>query len=398
MKKTGTVNISSLKIVANAQTAEAIGIIRAACADKYSLSLPDADADALRAIRVNVDSDYAVRRYTIEISESSGVSITADTTETLYYATQRFVQSILSETGELEECLIDSKMLLISDPSILAYDGKYYMASFVCNGSANAEKGYEIYVSENLYDWSEPIRAFDAESCDNAAFDGYKNFWAPEIFEYKGKFYIFATYRSRTTEHRGCAVFRSDRPDGKYELITNGHLTPSDWDCIDNSLYVDENGDPWMIFVHEWTSMPNKIGGMCAVRMSEDLTELVGEITNLFYANDAPWAPGNGVTDGPFVYRFDSGKLAMIWSGWSPVGYCIGVAYSENGVLGPWVQEEKCLYAKGIGDYRFGRDGGHGFIFRDLEGKLRVAFHGPCTQKGVYCPELDTSGDVLKIK
>ena len=406
MNSTKLIRLSTLTLVYKEETTEAAEIIKAALADKCALTLNEANTDSYSgndALFVKIDSEYSPRRYTIDVcAESNSITIVGDDFETLYYGVQRFVRDLIGENATVAECSIDSKMLIVSDPCIITYNGKYYLSKFTAraNGS-NAVAGYDILTSDNLYDWSEPIHAFTAAECTNPDFDGFDNFWAPEICEYRGKFYIFATYKSRATQQRGCAVFRSDKPDGKYELITQGHITPPDWSCIDNSLYVDENGDPWMIFVHEWVSMPDKIGSMCACRMTDDLTDLKGEITTLFYANDAPWNHKNPVTDGPFIYRFESGKLAMIWSGCSLNGYCIGVAYSENGVLGPWVQEEALLYTKGIGDYRYGRDGGHGAIFRALDGRLMMSFHGPNkpgTQKALHCFELDTTGDVLRIK
>ncbi|MBR3714552.1 MAG: family 43 glycosylhydrolase [Clostridia bacterium] len=400
MKNNKLLPIASLKIVSSEETKEIADIIREAVLKKYSISLEDTEDAGCPSITLAVDSSLEFKSYSIDVScEKESVTLIAGNLETLYYAAQRLIRSHMGETPYLEDLHIDTKVMITSDPSILCHDGKYYLCSFVCTyHGGNANNGYEIYVSDNMYDWGEPIHAFNAQECTNPAFDGISHYWAPEIWEYKGKFYIFATYFSEKSGHRGCAIFRCDKPDGKYELITNGHLTPSDWDCIDNTLYVDENGDPWMVFVHEWTSMPDHIGSMCACRLTDDLTAFEGEITTLFYANDAPWNPKNNVTDGPFVHRFESGKLAMIWSGWISGEYCIGVAYSDNGILGPWVQQEECVFARGIGDYRYGRDGGHGFMFRDADGRLMITFHGPIKQKNVYCIEVDTTGDVIKLK
>ncbi|MBE6608523.1 MAG: hypothetical protein E7633_08200 [Ruminococcaceae bacterium] len=405
MNDTKTIRLSTLTLIYKEETREAAEIIKAAFSEKHGIVPEELFGDIRKEenfIQVKIDGEYSPRRYTIDIdSKKSTVIIVGDDFETLYYAVQRFVRDLIEESATVAECSIDSKMLIVSDPCIITYNGKYYLSKFIAapNGG-NAVKGYDILTSDNLYDWSEPVHAFIGEECTDPNFDGFDNYWAPEICEYKGKFYIFATYKSKASNQRGCAVFRSDKPDGKYELITKGHITPPDWSCIDNSLYVDENGDPWMLFVHEWVSMPDKIGSMCACRMTDDLTDLKGEITTLFYANDAPWNPKNNVTDGPFIYRFESGKLAMIWSGCATNGYCLGVAYSENGVLGPWVQDKELIYAKGIRDYRFGRDGGHGAIFKSLDGRLMLSIHGPnqYLQKALHCFELDITGEVLRIK
>jgi hypothetical protein len=58
----------------------------------------------------------------------------------------------------------------------------------------------------------------------------------------------------------------------------------------------------------------------------------------------------------------------MLWSGFGTEGYTLGVAYSDGGVRGPWVQDPEPL---------FPTDGGHGMIFRTPEGKLMLTLHSP---------------------
>lgn len=66
----------------------------------------------------------------------------------------------------------------------------------------------------------------------------------------------------------------------------------------------------------------------------------------------------------------------MIWSNHGKKGYAIGKAYSKNGKIdGEWVQDG-LLYEKDLReDFVF--DGGHAMIFKDKEGKMRIAFHTP---------------------
>ena len=109
----------------------------------------------------------------------------------------------------------------------------------------------------------------------------------------------------------------------------------------------------------------------------------------------------------PTVKKSVTAKEAIVSDHWDiivmqgkPSELTTGVAYSENGVLGPWVQDKELIYAKGIRDYRFGRDGGHGAIFKSLDGRLMLSIHGPnqYLQKALHCFELDITGEVLRIK
>ena len=198
--------------------------------------------------------------------------------------------------------------------------------------------------------------------------------WAPEVHYYNGAYYMFTTYRSSVNNHRGCTIMKSETPEGPFVEITDGHITPDTWDAIDGTFYVDEDGQPWMIFVHEWTSTDDSIGRMAAAKLSDDLTEFVSEPIELFRADDPAWSK-NGVTDGCWMYRCETGELLMIWSNWDSAGYCVGIARSDNGkVDGKWTQDKALLYSKAMTDTW---DGGHGMIFRDKKGQMYLSVHSP---------------------
>ncbi len=201
-----------------------------------------------------------------------------------------------------------------------------------------------------------------------------KNFWAPEVHEYKGSFYMIASYYWEKTGHRGCAVLKADSPAGPFVQISNGHITPWEWDSIDGTLYVDKEGQPWMVFVHEWTCTDDGVGRMCVAKLSEDLTHFISEPKELFRATDPSWTDII-VTDGCFMYTTENGTLLMIWSNGSKEGYCVGIARSKSGnVEGPWEQdEERLFYRKNPGEM----DGGHAMIFTDPASQMYLALHGP---------------------
>lgn len=147
-------------------------------------------------------------------------------------------------------------------------------------------------------------------------------------------------------------------------------MTPEDWLALDGTLYVDEAGDPWMVFCHEWAQIQD--GTVEAMRLTPDLKHAAGEPVTLFYGSDVPWskpwAETNYVVDGSFLYR-EKGKLMMLWSLFSNGGYTMGVAESATGkVTGPWIQHEKPLCDA---------DGGHSMVFHDLNGKCFYVVHTP---------------------
>ena len=130
-------------------------------------------------------------------------------------------------------------------------------------------------------------------------FDGNGCFWAPECHYHNGNFYLFATYLSRSSTRRGVSVFRSQSPLGPFEELSGGHVTPFDWDSIDGTLYIDGDGQPWMVFVHEWTSTADNTGTMAAAKMKrpdgfcEEPVELLRPTTpSILTGADGPFYTG----------------------------------------------------------------------------------------------------------
>lgn len=267
-----------------------------------------------------------------------------------------------------EEYSVKRKDIRVRDPYILVHDGKYYMyGTCLSNG-----KGYGCCVSEDLENWSERIQVYTPEENSDMEAD----FWAPECHYYNGGFYLFATYRSKASGKRGTAIFKADSPLGPFELWSDGHITPKERDCIDGTLYIDEDGQPWMIYVNEWTSNSDGMGEMAAAKLSEDLKTFISEPIFLFDANDHIWTGGHFVTDGPVLYRTENGRLIMLWSNNAKSGgYAVGMAVSDNGRLdGNWIHYPFAFYKQGD-DYEL--DGGHPMLFTTLEGELMMSIHSP---------------------
>lgn len=250
------------------------------------------------------------------------------------------------------------------DPYVLCYDGHYYIYT----------TGWHVY--QSCEDSLAGEFVCSEGTCVVAPSDYAGDAWAPEVYYYNNQFYMFTTYKSNVTGKRGCAVFVSDSPTGPFTLHSDGHITPSDRNYIDGSLYIDRDGQPWLVYVKEWISMEDGIGRMLCAKLSADLKALISQPVELFRASDPAWAAGV-ITDGPFLYRTQNGSLLMLWSNFDREGYCVGIAKSGSGaVTGPWLQMEEPLYSK---QYTGVYDGGHGMLFTDMGGNMWMAIHSPNT-------------------
>lgn len=236
-------------------------------------------------------------------------------------------------------------------------------------------QGFDCYASSDLIDWDGPIPAFRPSS----DFWGKENFWAPEVHPFNGQFYMLASFVA-PGRYRGTQILVSHDVAGPYKPLTDGPITPADWQCLDGTLHVDDDGNPWIVFCHEWVQIHN--GSIWAMQLTADLKQAAGRPVFLFNASEAPWVRRSDwpekdakfrfptyVTDGPFLHRLDDGTLVMLWSSFGSNGYAMGVSRSENGhIAGLWRHDPQPLWAE---------DGGHGMIFKTFEGKLMLTFHSP---------------------
>lgn len=312
---------------------------------------------------------------------------------------------------------IDINNLAVHDPDIYAdtVNHTYYLygnyspkRSFERIKSSNGNAGVQVYWSKDLQHWYGPKMVFEIP--DNFWASKKDAPWAPEVHYYKGKYYMFVTFnnwnkiigkipgRPALTE-RGSQILISDSPTGPFKPFYNHPTLPDTMMTLDATFWV-QNGQPWIVFSHEWVQVT--VGSIEAFKLSKNLSHTIGRPIKLFSAGDVRWTkrefkykgklyPGI-VTDGPYLYRTKGGSLIMIWSSWSKRhSYALALAWSASGKLkGPW---------KHLGKPILENDQGHGMIFRDFKGRLLLVchkyFHMPKTRVEIY--ELKDTGHIIKI-
>jgi arabinan endo-1,5-alpha-L-arabinosidase len=184
---------------------------------------------------------------------------------------------------------------------------------------------------------------------------------------------MFATFRFEGS-CRGTQIMAADSPGSLFFPISEEPITPHDWECLDGTLFIDSDDQPWIVFCHEWVQVSD--GEIRALRLSDDLKSAIGEPHLLFRASEARWAQEINskdrigyVADGPWMHRLATGDLIMLWSSLSKSGYTVGLARSLTGeILGPWEQLPEPIYDA---------DSGHCMVFHDFDSQPCLAFHRP---------------------
>jgi beta-xylosidase len=138
------------------------------------------------------------------------------------------------------------------DPYVLHTKGKYYMYGT----GGGAKNGFAAYSSTDLINWKDEGQVFYASnrngwSDSTAAWNGA--YWAPEVYEYKGKFYMFYSAQWKQNPNKELENFRigaavADSPTGPFIDLTNKPVFDPGYPVIDANVLFDESGKIYLYY------------------------------------------------------------------------------------------------------------------------------------------------------
>ena len=134
----------------------------------------------------------------------------------------------------------------LGDPFVLkTITGKYFLY-----GTGGVRDGYKTYSSDNLVNWKDEGPVFQGVTDSSW---GVGNFWAPEVFEHQGKFYMFysADWRENPNQEKenfriGVAV--ADKPTGPFTNLINRPIFDPGYPIIDADVFFDANGRIYLTY------------------------------------------------------------------------------------------------------------------------------------------------------
>ena len=256
----------------------------------------------------------------------------------------------------------------LGDPYVLS-DSKskmYYMY-----GTGGVKDGFGVYSSNNLIDWKNEGQVYFGNTKSTW---GIESFWAPEVYQWKDKYYMFYSAQWRENPTKELEKFRigvavSDSPKGPFLDISDKPLFDPGYPVIDANVYFDPSGKLYLYYsrccykhpvkseIADWAVKNKKFNEIeeswiYGVELKPDFSGIIGEPVLLLRPpvsmkdKQAEWE-SRSVTSGEVNRRWTEGSFTfkhqntyyMMYSAnhFAGENYAVGYATSKS-PLGPFVK------------------------------------------------------------
>lgn len=226
----------------------------------------------------------------------------------------------------------------IGDPFVLKSQGVYYMYA-----TSEPGFGFRAWTSDNMVAWEDAGVVLDHRDFEDkwALYD----FWAPEVFEYEGAYYMTYSARAYNGSLR-IAIAKADHPLGPFMDI-NSDLINEPGSYIDGHIFQDEtDGKLYLYYVkdnYENIIDGQKVSHMYVQELNDTLDKVVDEPVFLFGPSQE-WEGLEGDivwNEGPFVLQHEERYYLMYSANfYGGPDYAIGYAVA-NHPLGPFEKYEE---------------------------------------------------------
>jgi GH43 family beta-xylosidase len=268
----------------------------------------------------------------------------------------------------------------LADPFVLRWGDRYYAygtGSDIGNGRQPDGRVFPVLSSPDLVHWTTHGGALEPP-----AGGGNAAYWAPEVAERDGTFYLYYAQDMRLR------LATSPTPTGPFR-DAGRDLFPDEPFSIDASPFRDPRDGKWYLFFAKDFFDGRAGTGTAVVPLADDMmtAEAAPRVVvrassdwQIFQRNrhwyDRNWEAWHTV-EGPFVVEHD-GLYYCFYSGgcWETADYGVGYAVASH-PLGPWRDDgsqEGPVVLKGIPDKVLGP--GHNSVVRGPDGRTDfVVYH-----------------------
>jgi beta-xylosidase len=172
----------------------------------------------------------------------------------IIFLTGMFANTTIAQTHSrsLKKVYTNPLKVQLGDPFVLFTKGSYYMYG---TGRA-ADRGFSAYSSKDLVNWKPEGQVYaynnkNGWSDPNTPWDGA--YWAPEVYEVKGKYYLFYSAQwkvnpAKEMENFKIGVAVADKPTGPFVDLAPKPLFDPGYPIIDANVFFDTNGKSYLYY------------------------------------------------------------------------------------------------------------------------------------------------------
>jgi xylan 1,4-beta-xylosidase len=244
------------------------------------------------------------------------------------------------------------------DPSIVRVGDNYWATSTTSQWAPV----FPLLHSRDLVNWTVEGAVFTEPPGWSSG-----SYWAPEIAENRGKFFVYYTAR-RKNGPLCVAVATAPRPRGPW--TDHGPLVCQEAGSIDAAPITGEDGRRYLVWKEDGNSrkLPTPLW---AQPLSDDGTALTGERREIL-RNEAPWE--GHLVEGPFILRHGA-WFYLFYSAGGCCGrtcdYRLGAARSRS-IGGPWERNPANPILSGNEQWKCP---GHGSLVTLRDGRTFLLYH-----------------------
>lgn len=311
------------------------------------------------------------------------------------------------------------------DPYILkASDGKFYMY-----GTGGVENGFQASVSSDLVHWENLGRIYQGNTDESWT---VANFWAPEVYEIDGKYYMLfsADWKHNPTnegENFRIGVAVSDSPAGPFMEMMDRPIFDPGYPIIDANLHF-ENGKVYLYYsrccyknpveseVADWAKKQGwfdeiEESWIYGVEMKPDFSDIIGEPKLLLRPpvkmddKQAEWESRSVTskevnrrwTEGSFIFKKGDTYYMMYSANYfGGKNYAVGYATSKD-PLGPFEKaDSNPILEKNVEKGGIVTGTGHNMMF-EHDGQMYTVYHGRTEATGdervVFIDKMEVTPD-----
>lgn len=186
--------------------------------------------------------------------------------------------------------------------------------------------GWQCFSTKDMKNWTDHGRILEDTSF---SWCNANDAWASQCIERNGKYYFYFTTTNKSGGGRAIGVAVADSPEGPYSDPLGKPLCGPNWDYIDPTVIIDDDGQAYLMFGNPKCYY---------VKLNDDMISLKGQIQQFDMTTQQFGSSEKGTTygEGPWIYKHKS-LYYLVWAsfvdGYGGESQCYATGSS---VTGPW--------------------------------------------------------------